>query len=909
MNPKKSPEINNWYDIEIWKIRVWDVEQNSLTPEQTKRFEKILLTREQAEKLKNGEFTIQELTRLESEQLRSEIESQKSIKDNLLDLFEAQNKWKWEAIESQEQANWLLDSLNWLSSINKTQISEKTTQVKEKAKSLWLWAQLWKVIKEAWEKLSKWDILWAIAAFFKWLFSMFSWKLLKEEIKEWLSSDQKAEVKIKVREKLVESFPWKEERIDSLISSWIIKEEWLEKLFKVIKAKGWKINLVDIQESLWVSLDSILTEEELKLAKDRWVFLITKYIEETYNVSFNLEPTKRKKLRQLVKENLKIDKTAIHRMKEEEQWRIRDISPLIIESGTNLVGFSIWLVSAWIISWSDIAIDFANNFWDSLMMWIELFPFTDTITIDDFIEKTKGMSDEERMLIFQIAARKSALLWSILWKVSYYWTWLITDLITNTSAWWAKLSSQIIAWDIEWQIESFNKLEKELVKTSEISDDLRSAYKNFSSLRENTLIIKWLNDPKTVSVEDILNNKNIPDRFKQWLEWITDINVAREQIAWKMTYIDSNWTKKTYQHLPWWINKEIQTLQRKVWSIVELQKNIAKWDLAVINRLQSAFEWVNLSRTVDNLVFEWLNKQQAIDKMQALRKIANDSPEMFRNILSAWWTIWFVWLSLALSNDESFADAMWNEFLLLTRLIWPASLVLDFWVNWEKIQSWDIDTIWAAWAWVWITLFTMDAIWIATIMTTTPWIANKFAETGKFLVKPITDVVSAGSSLLQQARNIRKLSIARWTINLWIKNVIKWAVEAWKSIKNPRVAIPVTIWLAAFGIIKYYGNERDENIEVLVEKWVYSEEWQFNLENTRNVFNQLSIEQQKIAVKSWIQSQLDFDISDISFDIIDWEIKASSNIEGDIREYFLYSIKNKQILHDLLWVDKFTFIS
>ncbi len=69
------------------------------------------------------------------------------------------------------------------------------------------------------------------------------------------------------------------------------------------------------------------------------------------------------------------------------------------------------------------------------------------------------------------------------------------------------------------------------------------------------------------------------------------------------------------------------------------------------------------------------------------------------------------------------------------------------------------------------------------------------------------------------------------------------------------------------------------------------------------------MEEQTIALKSWIQSQLDFDISDIDFKIENWEILASSQNENDTRWNFLYSLKNKELLRNLLGVEKFSFSS
>jgi len=898
----QSLETNKW-SIDISKtIEQLLTENPSLDKEKYKDYLSLKLNEAQQNDLINGNLSMSSILELSKKQIESlsiEIKRNKSVQRWAEAIKEAAKKWEIEAKLAWKEAEQMFSDMSKKVTDSELwkQTSETFSKATETIKEGWFMIWLEKMSKSSW---FMWFIAWLILGLFK----MFWYN---EKIGK-LSEINKKEIKSTIRSTLLESFPWKEERIDSLLNSDLIKEEWLENLSEVIKAKGWKINLIDIKESLWISLDSILTEDEIWLAKDRWIQMISKYIEETYNISFNLEPGKREKLRELVSENLQIDASAIHKMNKEQEWRVKDILPLITESGTNLVSFSIWLVTSWIISWSDIIVDVADNYSDSINIGIEALPFTKNITIDGLLEKAEGMSSEEKMLLFQILSRKSALLGSILWHISYYSSWMLIEWITKTSVSWRKLSTQIIAWDIEWQIDSFSKLEKELLKTSEVTDDLREAYNSMSSIKENTIVIKWLNEAK--DVETILNNKSIPNKFKVWLDQITDINVAREKVAWLMTFTDAKWSKKMYQHLPWWLNKELQTLQRKVWSIVELQKNIAKWDFAAINKLQSAFEWVNLSRTVDNLVFEWMSKQEAITKMQTLKKIANESPELLRNVISAWWTIWFVWLSLALSNDESFSETMWKEFLLLTRAIWPLSLILDFWVNWEWIKKWNIDTIWAAWAWVWITLFTMDAIWIASILTTTPWAMNKLVATWQFIVKPVTDVVKASASIASQARNIRKLSSAKWVINFWIKDILKWAIETWKNLKiNKKLAFAASLWLAAFWVIKYYAYQKDENIESLVEKWVYSADWRFSLENTKKVFSDLSLEEQTIALKSWIQSQLDFDISDIDFKIENWEILASSQNENDTRWNFLYSLKNKELLRNLLGVEKFSFSS
>ncbi len=230
----QSLETNKW-SVDIPKtVEQLLAENTYLNKEKYKDYLSLKLNESQQSDLLNDKLsmsTLLELSKKQIEGLSKEIKWNENVQRWVDRIRKAKEQWQIDAKLAWKEAEQM--AIDVSTRISDSNLWKKTSETISKAT---------KKIKEWWfmiwlEKMSKsGGLMWFFAWLLLGLFKMFWYN---EKIGK-LSEINKKEVKSTVRNTLLKSFPWKEERIDWLLNSDLIKDEWLEKLSQVIKAKKLK---------------------------------------------------------------------------------------------------------------------------------------------------------------------------------------------------------------------------------------------------------------------------------------------------------------------------------------------------------------------------------------------------------------------------------------------------------------------------------------------------------------------------------------------------------------------------------------------------------------------------------------------------------------------------------------------
>ena len=953
MNPKSN--IESFSNTIEEKFKITELEEKfniKVSPEDLKKYKDAIFSKKEVDKIQAWFSSVSELAKTKLAILKEKAGKQEQIKKSQEFL---KNTIKNSKEESSKAVEWVTKAMEELgnSEIIKdtkekwTELTEKTKELTKKSVET-IKKSKWMISFIAWleELKEKWGIggfLATIMLFILW-FLGFNKDKIKEKTKEKAKDVLKWKEAEKVRKAIVESIqndllklkklsPKIAEELEKILKDPnIISKENLLELQKRLKT-NWKLTLLDLKFILWKEKfeklqKDIFGPEIRKQLKAEAEKKIVDQIYATYNL--DLKKDKRAELEKLVSKYIKIDNFIALDRKFKWEWvSLGDLLSLSFSEGWNIALFAIEAVGKWII-WPWKLIIYAGKKWtETISLWLAWLWIKDDIKLDKFKEEVQNMNSVERGLLLWTLYRHTGFLSTILGEIAQTSTrllieWMSSAPVSSTKAWWAALR-----WNIDKQMQVFMKLEK-IFWQSAWTEAIKSSLNEIKKLKTNNEIIRLLNESNN-DIKTFKNALSTLDKNKldiNIINTVKDINAnsfskLREEISNKVTTLRNTWIsttlKNTLTQLGFPLSKYEYEFYKNTDNILRYQKEAIKtWVLSKIWKFWTKLweiQWYsNLSRDLEKLHFENLSKSQALTKMQALKKLFLDFPDLSKSFFWAVPEIAFFGLALSSKKeDESFMDAMLDTMLYMTPVVWPIKMILsartslnEEWVQWYNMAE----------AGAWVVLLWIDTSFI--IKTGLGWWSNteKVVKIWSHILKPITSPYKFWRDLVKTSINMYDIVKAEWKINWWklskksIDIIKKW-LKTWKT-KTFILSI-----IAAWGYAWYELFKEDiwDEYKELMEKWIIDNQGHIvNYKKLKEEFNKMDLNEKESMIEiiflmaSVPTSSLNFKIRNNKLEIIshdeniqsDWILKDSEWKILKILDSIWFNYKNIDFKYEKL---------
>ncbi len=708
------------------------------------------------------------------------------------------------------------------------------------------------------EKLKKeWWLLGffaTIALFILWIFGFTKEKLKKKaeektnEVLKWKEAEKvKKEVVERIKTDILKidklQDPIIKAELEKIINDPnIISETNLIKLQKKLK-ENWKLTLLDLKYILWEKKfrqlqKEIFSPEMRTYLKAKAEKTIVDKIYKTYNLDLNKE--KRVQLEKLVWKYINVDNFfELENKLKTKGVNLADVLWATFSQWWDIALFMIEAVWKWIIGPWKLMIYASKKWAETVSLWLAWLWVKSDISFDKFREEVQNMNSIERWLLLWTLYRHTWFLSTILWEIAWTSSRLLIEWMSSTPVSSFKAGLAWLWSDISRKNEIFSKLESIFWKSA-WEEVIKDSLAQIKTLKTNNEIIRLLNQ----------SNNNV-DTFKKLLSWLntneydkniieiikdldnSDFTKFREKISEKVINLKNIWISKNIKnklsqlHFP--IEKFEYEFYQNTDNILKYQREAIKsWTLSkawkFLTKLWEIQWYSHLSRDLEKLHFENLSKEQALTKMQALKKLFLDFPELSRSFFWAIPEIGFFWLALAWKKeDESFYDTMFDTLLYMTPIIGPVKMILsskvslnEKWFQWYNLAEW-----WAGIALLWI-----DASYVwKTILSWWNW-TEKFLKIWSHILKPVTWTFKFWIDSYKMWKNLYDVVKAEWKINWW--KLWEKSLEAIKKLLNIKNKYLIAIWILSIWWYIWHEIFKDDisdDYKELLDKWIIDKQW------------------------------------------------------------------------------------
>lgn len=854
------------------------------------------------------DWDIIELTEDELNKLREDI-NRDSEKAN--EIFKKFLEDKREKITS--------TSIEW-----RNRLKSALEEAKRKAKDLSSIKQMWEWLTKATEAFSKWDIFeWLKLAFWATFWLLF-WKIfwwIKDLFWFWWEdnnsdlntsiSDTEKKLKQDIADKIKTDLFWNtnlhpllkkklEEKVKDPSS---ISSKNLEELWKKLKENK-KLTIEDIKSILWDDYQKLWKElredpEILNALKLKYQKDIIDSINKEYWIM--LEWDKRTKLIEILNNEFnetKLDLVVIaNKLQKWESISLWDVVWFMYKEWIWATMFLLKLMFNWIIGLDTFAFNIVDTWW-KLLLWTKwLFNFFWVeVKTDDFLKWIENLDPSQKTLILWLLYRKWSTLFEILWKISETW---LRVLATQTV--WRDYNLWLLSSSSE-KIETFKKIEQTLWWLWEWNKIIIQAQEQFKQVTRNNQIIQALQD----AWNDVKKAKELLSKIdwvdKTLIEKSNDIKSLKEALSKFETKHFTIWDK-----ISWYLKNDLRArqidFQRNIEAITSYQARIIKWESIVYRILPKIREYLNILevwKNAERFVIEAKTKEWVLTKLDALKKLSLEAPELARSLLKGLPEIAVLWIAAwTKEENENILEAVAKVAPYLLRIVWPTYMLFS--LSWAykdwKVQWYNV-TEWALW---WIFLW-MDLVTASKIL----W-QNWLWWVWKFMFKPLTAPIDFVIKIWQTWKTTMDIVKAKWSWKEAGKEVLK--NTKWKIKWTKKWQIAAVVWwlaIAWYWIKEVFDEDIDEKYEKLVKDWVIDERWNIlNFEAIKNEFNKLDIADKEsfteiiFSWKHWL-----VDTSLLKFEIIWEDLKVTTN-EKTIWDWCITS-ELKSIMEQL-WIKNIYF--
>lgn len=675
-----------------------------------------------------------------------------------------------------------------------------------------------------------------------------------------------------------------------------------EELQAIHEAANWgEIDISVIKWALSVEtyerlISGILEDSEMSLIiKEIIISEVSESVMDAYP-HINLRPESRDQLQIILREHL-WDNSAQQLASDFLSWEKVGFWELLASApryALDATWLMISLVASWVISISDIALD----------IWEDVVNFTFTATgliipgisipVNDFTEKLEEMENVERWVFLAVMYRQSGPFVRLISNVMWWLTRTIIDWLNTNSL---DINKWDLAfWNADSKLANFTKLSQAVswVEWAKIGDAVSNGVE---VLRKNYQIQAIME-----SGEDIQNltaqlNALDPDILGNNVA--TTIDDLRSIVKQKIL-IPSEEVFDLSRHLSGYlpgITQAEDTLTQSMQNIAQYQKaRVGRNTIAQIwNYPSGLLDELRVAQRGERLVFEGLDQAGALNKMQQLKKLATEFPDVFRHTLGVFPEIAFLWLDITMRDDDtSILESIRDSLIYMTGIIWPIKLVFS---GGAQLKEWELQWYNFAAAGAGTVLFAMDAINVWRIASQGWWAANITTRIWKEVVlRPISNVVNAGAHIWKFWRWIWRVALGTGTID--------WASIS-RSIRTAKIPKRWKLAALAAAVVGWYylGSELlspdiSEEYQAMIDAWVIDTEGNIiNPEEVKTMISELSRREKTALAEIIVSSSLDGIIPiewnlDISVDDNTVIVNAENNLTGEwalspeVRSYF-----------------------
>ncbi len=828
---RSTPSENPSHEIE--EIKIWDVEQDTFSPEEIQEYKEVLITMEQAERLREWRITIEEISRIWREQLWSEVESINQVEQNQERLNnmtrESVERRQWELEEAEESITQrLADAWSRASEQVREQASEVRNHVENASwvSSFINWLESAK---------QKWWIMWFFASIVLWITWMLWLNKANEAINEAEQAAEQAEealneqnieqTKQTTKDTINESL-WdyitddNREKLNEAID-WL-SEEQVRQLYHSIES--WDFSIKDIERIVPNLFTDILDEAQIEnIRTEIETTIIEKLstsIKEEYGIDVEMDDKKRQDLENLVKENLELSDERIMEIREiveKREFRYSDLSEVGWEVMFNSVNVMFWLISKWIVPMSNFTFNFVEASWKMIAIWAGALWINENISFENFQQKIEDMNESEKAMFVWMLYRKWGLFLSLVSNISEQVSRSAISMVTNTTVSSSSLISASVMNNFEKQANNIDRIARALDPSNltDHRDILRAATDNLAKVRENYVMmdliqqVDWDDANKYRQLKRLLSEKNIsiPSHSENFDDLL--------RVLWEKNNISSAASNRwsITSRIGFWANAELNRLNRKLETISNAQKRMFNPNFLTgwLSKIREAINIPEISRMWDRLSFHFNSPSQARDALRRLNTLANRFPELLKWTIDKAPIIMVAWI--AANSEEWVIESLKEQVPYLIPLVWPVMILMNSWWTWKDWIPKPIDPMNV---WIWTALITVDwaILWREAIRSWWRWV-------WWYMMKPFMDVYSMGRWVADIGYSATR-TVARWWIRSWLSHFWREAIRRVRNVPGwSRVRAMALIWVVGYIWINQLLKdwEQIEWIEDLMTNW------------------------------------------------------------------------------------------
>ena len=774
--------------------------------------------------------------------------TKKEITDGTREAINAFKWWKW-AIEKTERRQWLEKIWDQLENdIKEVWNDSEWIVLKQWTKKIKEASQKWVEAVKSWvffvtlEKTAKqWGILGFFAGIILGILKFLGiWKKV-EEVTEKLAPKEIKRIRQEIAQKIQQDlFPQKDKLHPLVLSKleeivWDPKKIPEQKLLEIKRVLGenWKLTIKDIKKILsfeeYEDIDKAIRNDKeliwwLKLELEKRV---TDTIAKEYWLNLQTEQ-KRKELTSYIRENLNDSKVdwidLYHRFKSWETITLWMFSREILSTSWDSFIFMTWLITKWIVSVDDFALNieewwinlvsYGLNFWSVVAWWV---------SIEKLWAYIEWMDKETKTIFLWMLYRKWWAFFNLIWSITSFSTTKLIEAVTPWSIWALEWASSSIK-SISSRIEVFGKLEKVLWETF-WTEELKRAKTTLWQIQKNNEVIKALrknwNNLKGLKSAISGIDKKLWSQISN-IDNLKDIRSLLSQKVWKAPEIRKVDTPRAYFKRDL-LTREIE-LNRNLQKIIDSQTKAIIWDpkfLRAASKLKEVFAMSEIWKDIQRLTLEAKDSAWVIKKIDALKAVALEAPELLKSIFRWLPEIAVLWLTAATREEnESIIEAMSGVAPYLTRLVWPFMMTFSIW---SALKDGEVQWMNVTEAWLWVAFLAMDSMTVIKIFWK-EWARKWLWEVWKFVIRPITAPADLLVNVYNTWAKVKDFIRTKWSSWWAIKEAWKKTMKKIEDINNKKLAFisAIMIW-AWYGIYEIFDKDFDDIFREYIKEGIIEE--------------------------------------------------------------------------------------
>ena len=323
---------------------------------------------------------------------------------------------------------------------------------------------------------------------------------------------------------------------------------------------------------------------------------------------------------------------------------------------------------------------------------------------------------------------------------------------------------------------------------------------------------------------------------------------------------------------------------------------------AKLTKFREVLANMDIARNMQEINLEGLSKTQSLSRMQALWKLAQDMPDLFRTFFGGGLSVAFYGIDIA-NSDDGWLESIIDSSMYILNIVGPGNLILNMWTSLQENGQLKWHEIAAGWAWG--ILLWMDVTQITKIWLDHKW--NKALRIGQYVVRPITDIFSFGHSLAKTGINLVDVIKSKWDISL--KDAInKWFARQGKIWTKWKALI--LFWILSAWYIGYeaWADDFEEEYELLVKNGIIDTQW--NPLQSFDSLPSMTNEQKEVLTEIFFQKYSFQEAENLEYRVT-WNTLTVTALDTSVGKWVVY--QNGPVLTHLkntLWigVENITFV-